>query len=121
VPPFPPASAPTFPPASGASHTPALHVPAAHTLPFPLTGVEQTPDAGSHTPVVWQSFAGVQLTGSAPTQAPLWHVSVWVQAFRSSHGAPFGAGASAGQVPVAVQYCVVSQAPLAAWHTVVVG
>jgi hypothetical protein len=33
----------------------------------------------------------VQTTGLAPTQTPAWQVSVWVQAFPSVQGVPFGA------------------------------
>src|SRR5438477_7834902 len=44
------------------------------------------------------------MMGFAPTQAPAWQVSVWVQASPSSQTVPFGLGAG-------------SQLSLASWHT----
>jgi hypothetical protein len=49
---------------------------------------EQTPLAGSQTPAVWQGPGAAQATGPPATQAPLWHVSLCVHAFPSSHADP---------------------------------
>jgi hypothetical protein len=52
-------------------------------------GVEQTPVEGAQVPALWQESGAEQVTALPPTQAPAWHVSVWVQAFPSLQVAPF--------------------------------
>src|SRR2546425_1148874 len=54
--------------------------PSLQALPFPLSGLEQRPFAGSQTPATWHWSRAVQTTGLAPTQAPAWQVSFWLQA-----------------------------------------
>src|SRR5437867_269735 len=51
---------------------PSLHV------ALPISGLLQTPDAGSQVPAVWHWSAAVHTTGFAPTQAPAWQVSLCV-------------------------------------------
>ena len=46
------------------------------------------PRAGSHEPAELHA-SPAQDSGLVPTQAPLWHESVWVQALPSSQVAPF--------------------------------
>jgi hypothetical protein len=48
-----------------------------------------------HTPTT-QPVPPVQTTGSPPTQAPAWQVSVWVQASPSLHGVPAATGVFVG-------------------------
>ena len=67
-----------------------------------LVGVEQVPVEGLQVPATLHAVA-VQLTGFAPTQAPLWQVSVWVQALPSLQTVPF---ATARQVAVAAEQAV---------------
>jgi hypothetical protein len=46
------------------------------------------PVAGVQVPAVWQASGAGHATGLAPTQVPVMHVSVWVQALPSLHGTP---------------------------------
>jgi hypothetical protein len=63
-------------------------------------GLEQTPVAVLHVPTTWHWSSAVQTTGLFPTQLPLWQLSVFVQAFPSSHEVP-SAFAGLEQTPVA--------------------
>src|SRR5262245_62768499 len=63
-------------------------------------GVEQRPVAVSQVPMVWH-WSAVQITGSAPTQAPASQVSVCVQALPSLQALP-SAFTGLEQAPVAV-------------------
>src|SRR2546428_8415862 len=74
-----------------------------------MSGLERRPFAGSQTAATWPWSRAVQTTGFAPTQAPAWQVSVWVQASPSVQALPF-ALSGLEQVPLAG-----SQVP-AAWH-----
>jgi len=75
-------------------------LPSSQLVPFvALVGVEQVPVEGLHVPATLHAGA-VQLTGFAPVQAPLWQVSVWVQALPSLQLVPF---ATARQVAVAAE------------------
>lgn len=78
--------------------TPELHAPCAQGLPSGCEGVEQTPVLESQAPSPWHSSIASQTTGFAPTQAPAWHVSIWVQPLPSLHTGPV----SAAQVPLTV-------------------
>jgi hypothetical protein len=48
-------------------------------------------DVGLYAPTAWHWSLAEQTTGLAPTQAPFWHESVWVQASLSLHAVPFEA------------------------------
>src|SRR5262245_59460922 len=52
-------------------------------------GLEQVPLAGSQVPATWHWSRAVQTIGFAPTQAPAWQVSVWVQASPSEQALSF--------------------------------
>src|SRR5206468_209062 len=54
-----------------------------HAVPSEAFGFEQAPLAGSQAPATWHGSEAVQTTGLAPTQAPPWQVSLWVQALPS--------------------------------------
>src|SRR5258705_349799 len=62
--------------------------PSVQAVPLALTGVEQSPLAGSQTPASWHWSTAAQKTGFAPVQMPAWQVSVRVQALPSSQAAP---------------------------------
>src|SRR2546422_759462 len=83
--------------------------PSVQAVPFGLSGLEQRPFAGSQTPASWHWSRAVQTTGLAPTQAPAWQVSVWVQASPSLQALPFTLS-GLEQVPLAG-----SKVP-ASWH-----
>src|SRR3989442_381354 len=83
--------------------------PSLPALPFASSGLEQRPFAGSQMPASWHWSRAVQTTGLAPTQAPAWQVSVWVQALPSLQVVP-SALSGLEQVPLAG-----SQVP-ATWH-----
>src|SRR5438309_31212 len=78
-------------------------------MPSVAGGFEQVPVDASQVPATWHWSLAVQTTGFAPTQAPAWQVSVWVQAFESVQALPSDLGGFE-QTPV-----VVSQVP-ATWH-----
>src|SRR5206468_7767873 len=80
-----------------------------HSVPLGLSGLLQTPDAGSQVPAVWHWLAAVHTTGFAPTQAPAWQVSLCVHALASLQLVPLGL-AGLLQAPDAG-----SQVP-AVWH-----
>jgi hypothetical protein len=86
----------------GMSHAPPTHRP----NPPPqealsgATGFEQVPFVVLQVPARRQAAGAGHMTGAAPTQAPLWHESVWVHMLLSLQGVPFGAGAHA---PVAIE------------------
>src|SRR5437870_110518 len=101
---FDPAQVPAWP-VSGRVQT----VPSLQAVPSVLLGVEQVPLAGSQAPAMWHWSRAAQTTGFAPTQAPAWQVSVWVQASPSVQALPFGL-AGVEQTPLAG-----SQTP-ATWH-----
>jgi hypothetical protein len=97
-------------------HMPPWHVsvcvqafPSLQLVPSVLFGFEQVPVAGPQVPTAWHWSSAVQTTGFDPVHTPPWHVSVCVQALRSSQFVPSIADGFE-QVPVAG-----SQAP-AAWH-----
>jgi hypothetical protein len=71
-----------------ATQAPPMHVPPGHVLPSGFAGFEQIPVPGSHAPASWHGSSGVQVTGLMPVQTPLWHVSVVVHRFPSSHVLP---------------------------------
>src|SRR5262249_14930859 len=96
-----PASSPSSPALqttrSRPAQTPASHgylrvqaFPSSHAAPSDFVGLEQTPDAGSHTPASWHWSPALQTTGSRPVQTPAWQVSLRVHAFPSSQAAPSG-------------------------------
>jgi hypothetical protein len=61
--------------------------------------LEQAPVDGLQVPAWWQTSLGAHVTGFAPEQVPLWHVSVCVQALPSLQAVPsFAAGLE--QTPV---------------------
>src|SRR5437899_892902 len=62
--------------------------PSEQALPFALSGLEQVPLAGSQMPASWHWSSAVQTTGAVPTQAPLWQVSLCVQASPSVQATP---------------------------------
>ena len=64
-------------------------LPSLHAVPFVATGFEHTPVPVSHVPAVWHWSLAVHVTGFAPVQTPLWHVSVCVHALPSLHAVPF--------------------------------
>jgi hypothetical protein len=79
------------------THAPAWHVslcvhalPSLHAVPSAFAGFEHAPVAGSQVPARWHWSCAVHVTGFAPTQAPFWHVSLWVHALPSLHAVPFG-------------------------------
>jgi hypothetical protein len=74
-------------------------LPSLQAVPFDAVGFEQTPVAGLQVPATWQASLAEHTTGLAPTQAPLWQVSLRVQALPSLQAAPFAA-AGFEQVPV---------------------
>jgi hypothetical protein len=59
-----------------------------HTVPSGAEGLSHPPVAGSQVPGVWHSSVPLQLTGSAPTQAPATQVSLRVHRLPSVHVAP---------------------------------
>jgi hypothetical protein len=84
-------------------------LPSLQELPLAFGGLEQAPVAESHVPASWHWSEAVHTTGLAPTHAPAWQVSVWVQALPSVQEAPL-AFAGFEQAPV-----LGSHAP-ASWH-----
>jgi hypothetical protein len=56
--------------------------------PSILAVSEHDPFAGLHV-AMWHWSEAVHITGFAPTQAPIWQESVWVQALLSVQGSPF--------------------------------
>ena len=63
--------------------------PSLQAAPSGFGGFEQVPVAGLHVPASWQGSDAVQTTGFVPVQAPLWQLSVWVQALPSLQTLPF--------------------------------
>jgi len=55
------------------------------------TGFEHVPVLGLHVPATWHESLAVHVTGLAPVQVPLWHVSVCVHALPSLHAVPLAA------------------------------
>jgi hypothetical protein len=70
-----------------------------HGVAFGFAGFEQTPVDGLHVPASWHWSGPAQTTGFAPVHAPLWQVSVCVQALPSLQLSPF-AFAGFEQTPV---------------------
>jgi len=64
-------------------------LPSLHTVPFVAVGFEHAPVLGLHVPTTWHWSLAEHATGLTPVHAPLWHVSVWVQALPSLHAVPF--------------------------------
>jgi len=87
----------------GMSQPPERHrpSPALQAVLSAAFGVEQTPVLMLHVPAVWQVAGVPHTTGFDPTQAPLWQLSVFVQALPSEQAVPFAALVCAEQVPVA--------------------
>ena len=75
--------------------------PSLHGVPFAFAGLVQTPVDVLQVPTAWHWSDAIHTTGFEPTQAPVWQVSLWVQAFPSLHGDPF-AFVGLVQTPVAV-------------------
>jgi len=65
-------------------------LPSVHVEPLDFVGFEQTPVPVLHTPATWHWSSGVQVTGFAPMQVPLWQVSVCEQALPSEQVLPLG-------------------------------
>jgi hypothetical protein len=89
------------------AHVPAWQVstlvqvlPSSQLVPLAFAGFEHAPVAGLHTPGVWHWSGVGHMTGLAPVHAPLWQVSVCVQALPSLHAVPL-ARSGYVQVPVA--------------------
>jgi len=78
-------------------------------VPLTFAGFEQTPVDELQVPASWHWSDAVQVTGLPPEQAPLWQVSVCVQALLSLQAVPL-AFTGFEQTPVAAL-----QMP-AAWH-----
>src|SRR5262249_61872719 len=74
-----------------------------------FAGSEEVPVVALHVALSMYWSVAVQVTGFAPTQAPAWHESLWVQALPSLQLVP-SAFAGFEQVPVCG-----SQVP-ALWH-----
>ena len=79
-------------------HAPLWHVsvwvhafPSLHVVPFAAAGFEHAPVAGLQVPATWHVSSAAQVTGSDPVHAPLWHVSLCVQALPSLQFVPLGA------------------------------
>src|SRR5262245_256852 len=72
----------------------------ANTTPSGPTGLEHRPVVGLQTPAVWHGSDGVHTIALAPTQAPAWQVSLWVQRSPSSQALPSALRGSL-HVPVA--------------------
>jgi hypothetical protein len=75
--------------------TPPWHVspvmqrfPLLQVVPLAAAGLEQRPVLGSQVPATWHWSDALQTTGLLPVQKPLWHVSLWVQAFPSLQVVP---------------------------------
>src|SRR5882672_7547215 len=62
--------------------------PSLQDVPSGAAGSEHTPVAGAHVPTPWHASLAVHTTAFAPTQAPIWHVSVCVQASPSLQADP---------------------------------
>jgi hypothetical protein len=84
-------------------------LPSLHDVPSAFAGFEQIPVDVLHVPTSWHWSWATQLTGFPPVQAPVWQVSVCVQALLSLHAVPL-AFAGLEQTPVEVL-----QVP-ASWH-----
>src|SRR5436309_4930705 len=65
-------------------------LPSLQLVPSGAAGFEQVPLAGLQVPAAWHWSAAEQTIGLVPLHAPLWHVSVCVQALPSLHVVPFG-------------------------------
>jgi hypothetical protein len=74
-------------------------LPSLHVVPLVALGFEHVPVAGAHVPTTWHWSLAVHVTGLAPVQVPLWHVSVCVHALPSLHVVPLAA-AGFEHVPV---------------------
>jgi hypothetical protein len=88
------------------THAPALQAslvvqafPSSHVVPSGAATSPQVPFCGLHTPT-WHGSGDGQLLGFAPTHAPAWQVSDWVQASLSLHAVPSATGCCGGQFPV---------------------
>jgi hypothetical protein len=84
-------------------------LPSLQVVPSVALGFEHLPVVVSQVPATWHWSEAVQITGLLPTQVPLWHVSVWVQALPSLQVAP-SVALGLEQIPVPV-----SHVP-ATWH-----
>jgi len=78
------------------THEPALQASVVQTFPSvqefaSLATNPHAPFSGLHASSV-HGFVSLQITGLLPTHAPVWHVSVWVQALPSVHVVPLVAG-----------------------------
>ena len=63
-------------------------MPSLHAVPLVAAGFEHAPVLVLQVPAVWHWSLAVQVTGFAPVQVPLWHVSLCVQALPSLHDVP---------------------------------
>ena len=81
--------------------------PSLQLVPFAAAGLEHAPVAWLQVPATWHVSSAVQVTGSDPVHAPLWHVSLCVQALPSLQVVPLGAAGlehaplAGSQVPAA--------------------
>ena len=63
-------------------------LPSSQLTPSFLFGLLHTPSAGLQVPASWHWSSAEQVTGEAPTHAPVWHVSTCVHALPSEQLAP---------------------------------
>jgi hypothetical protein len=87
----PPPPLPVMPPSFG-MQAPPMQTPIGHGVPSGLTGFEQVPFEGLHTPTVWQVSGIGHTTGLPPVHTPDWQVSVWLHALPSSQAVPSETG-----------------------------
>jgi hypothetical protein len=66
-------------------------LPSLQAVPFAAVGFEHTPVVVLQLPATWHVSLAAHVTALPPAQVPLWHVSLFVQAFPSLHDVPFGA------------------------------
>ena len=90
-------------------HTPAWQVstvvqalPSLQEVPSGRAGpVSQIPEEGLQVDGSWQSSGGGQTMGLPPVHAPVWQLSIAVQALPSSHEAPSDTAGPGSQIPEA--------------------
>jgi hypothetical protein len=66
-------------------------LPSLQVVPLVAVGFEHAPVLGLQVPATWHWSLAVHVTGLAPVQVPLWHVSVSVHALPSLQVVPFDA------------------------------
>ena len=65
-------------------------LPSLQAVPSGAAWLEHCPVPGLHVPATWHWSEAVHTTGLEPVHAPLWQVSVWVQALLSLQALPLG-------------------------------